>query len=302
MVRAAQASHIVLPENLTQHKTVLSFLAARFPQIPLSTWKSRMAQGNVHWQDASRITPESPYVGKQKVFYYREVVQESKVPFDEEVLYEDAQIIIAYKPHFLALHPSGNFVNECLVNRLRIKTGNPNLVPAHRLDRATAGIVILIKNQCDRDAYHALFRDGHITKTYQAVASLTPELQQQLALSTPAEWPNWTVKNRLVKGSPSLMMAIAPGIANAHSEIRLIGIEGTLGRFELSPVTGKTHQLRVHMNSLSMPILNDTLYPQLLPKADDNFEKPLKLLAKGIIFRDPVSHRDIDIQLEDLSF
>ncbi|QYJ86667.1 pseudouridine synthase [Shewanella mesophila] len=302
MVRATQASSVVLPLRQHAPATVLEFLTAQFPQIPYDVWYARVLDGKVHWQNGDRITLDSQYVAKQRVCYYREVVEEPKIPLYESIVYQDERIIIANKPHFLALHPSGQYVNECLVNRLRIKTGFEQLVPAHRLDRATAGLVILIKEPQYRDAYHGLFRDGAINKTYQALAPLTAELRQQYADGLLARPVYWSVKNRLVKAEPSFLRKVIAGEANSHSEIALLEVCDGIGRFELSPITGKTHQLRVHMQSLGMSILNDRCYPQLLPNAGDDYTHPLKLLAQRVEFTDLISRRHIDIQLDDLKF
>ncbi|WP_394391267.1 pseudouridine synthase [Shewanella woodyi] len=300
-VLATQASYVVLPEHITDKPTVLSFLVERFAQIDASVWQSRVVEGKVHWQDGSLIELDTPYRPRTRVYYYREVLSETKVPFDEEIIYQDERIIVAFKPHFLALHPSGNVINECLVNRLRIKTGLETIVPAHRLDRATAGLVLFCLYPEHRQRYHDLFKFGQIRKEYQALAKLTPELllkHQRGELSLPL---NWTVKNRMVKGEPTFTMKVASGEPNTHSEIQLIEINGELGVFNLSPITGRTHQLRVHMQSLGMPILNDRCYPELQPKAPDDYSKPLKLLARRLTFTDPVSGELIKLECDALS-
>lgn len=295
-VLASQASYVVLPEHITDKPTVLSFLAERFEQIGADVWFARISAGKVHWQDGSLIEVDTAYRPRARVYYYREVASETKVPFDEEIIYRDEQIIVAFKPHFLALHPSGNVINECLVNRLRIKTGIETIVPAHRLDRATAGLVLLCLQPEHRQQYHDLFKFGQIRKEYQALAKLTPELiakHQSAELALPI---HWTVKNRMVKGDPTFTMRVTEGEPNTHSEISLIEVRGEIGVFNLSPITGRTHQLRVHMQSLGMSILNDRCYPHLQDKAQDDYSKPLKLLAKRLQFTDPVTHKLIALE------
>lgn len=287
--RAAHASHIVLPESMTDKPTVFSFLISHFKQIDETIWKQRIIDGKVHWRDGSLITLNCAFVPRERVYYYREVMVEKKVPFNEKVIYEDDNIIIAHKPHFLAVSPSGQFVNECLVNRLRIKTGIETLVTAHRLDRATAGLMLLPKHPEQRHLYHNLFKHGNITKHYQAIARLTPQLRLEYEENKLQLPHNWIVKNRIVKSEPSFMMQIVEGEANSHSEITLINVKGEFGLFKLSPITGKTHQLRLHMHSLGMPLLNDRLYPRLLDRCDDNFAQPLQLLAQQLKFTDPVT-------------
>ncbi|PVZ71764.1 pseudouridine synthase [Pelagibaculum spongiae] len=300
-VRAAQASSVVLPETVTDQPTVFGFLTSHFPQIGADVWRQRILDGKVHWHDGQLISLDSQFVPRQRVYYYREVAKESLIPFEEKLLFQNDHILLVYKPHFLAVNPSGNFVNECLVNRLRLKLDNPNIVASHRLDRATAGIMLLCKQPENRHLYHELFKQRKISKTYQAIATLSSPLQQleQGQLAVPQ---NWSVRNHIAKATPSFMRHVIDGEANSHSEISLIEVNNNLGLFELEPVTGKTHQLRLHMMSLGMPIHNDRLYPQLLDKAADDFENPLKLLAKRLRFTDPITQQKIDVSCEGLNF
>ncbi|MDB2386852.1 pseudouridine synthase [Shewanella sp.] len=301
-VRARQASSIVLPESITDKPTVLSFLVSHFSAIAEETWIERIKSGKVHWRNGDIIQLDTAFVARARVYYYREVEQESVIPFDEKTLLTTPQFIIAYKPAFLAVNPSGNFVNECLVNRLRMKTKNEQIVACHRLDRATAGVMLLSVNPETRHDYHQLFKTGHITKTYQAIARLCEPLREQMAANRLTLPLHWTVKNRLVKAEPSFMMKISHGEANSHSEITLVQTKGDLGLFQLQPITGRTHQLRLHMLSLGMPIMNDKLYPLLQDKAADDFNQPLMLLAKTLRFVDPITEKLIDVSCEDLHF
>ena len=295
---AAQPSYVVLPRispSNPPYLTVLDFLMAKFQQIPPTVWLERIKQGKVHWQCGQLITAKTPYEATKRVYYFREVSVEKKVPFTEEILYQDEHKIIVYKPHFLPVTPGGDYVNECLVHRLRIRTGIDTIAPAHRLDKDTAGVMLMTINPDTRHAYHQLFLEGRIKKTYQAVA----EINQSVALQ---ELPkSWTVKNRLERGVPSFTMQVVDGLSNSHSEIKLLQINHGLGLFELEPVTGKTHQLRVHMQSLGLPILHDRFYPVLQPKGDDNYDQPLQLLAKRLQFIDPITQQVNDWQTKGLT-
>lgn len=301
---AAQPSYIVLPRESELagklYLTVLEFLVDHFKQIEASVWQQRINDGKVHWQNGELIDATSVYQATARVYYYREVQAETKVPFYEQILYQDSDTIIVYKPHFLPVTPGGNFVNECLVHRLRIATQIDTVAPAHRLDKDTAGVMLMTLNPQTRHAYHQLFLDDKITKNYQAIAKVTPELLAQIADKT-CELPlHWTVKNRIVAANPSFTMQVVEGEANSHSEISLVAVKDGLGLFELSPITGKTHQLRVHMLSLGMPILNDRFYPVLQPKGPDNYDKPLQLLAKRLRFSDPLSGIEQDYECQGL--
>ncbi|GIU27902.1 pseudouridine synthase [Shewanella schlegeliana] len=297
-VRASQASYVVLPDTVTDKPTVFSFLVSKFPAIAKSVWQTRILDGKVHWRDGTPITLDSLFIPRERVYYYREVEQESMIPFEEQILLQTSEFMLVFKPHFLAVNPSGNFVNECLVNRLRIKTDNQEIVAAHRLDRATAGVMLLSLNSATRHDYHELFKSGQICKTYQAIAPLNSEVKAMIAQGALTLPMAWTVKNRLQKTVPSFLMCIGDGEANSHSEIRLIEVHNGYGLFELTPVTGRTHQLRVHMMSLGMPLLNDRLYPELLDKAADNFAAPLKLMAQRLCFTDPMTQERIDVSCD----
>ncbi|MCH1930214.1 pseudouridine synthase [Shewanella sp. A25] len=299
--RAAQPSFVVLPLDVVDKPTVFSYLISHYDHIGEAVWRQRILDGKVHWQDGSLIDLDTPYRPTARAYYYREVPIEAKIPFSEKILYQDENIILAYKPHFLPVTPSGDFVNECLIHRLRLSTGIDTIAPAHRLDRETAGIILLTTRPETRHVYHQLFIDDAIRKHYQAIAKLTPELiaqHQRGDLTLPL---HWTVKNRMQRSEPSFTMKVVDGEANTHSEISLVEIKGDVGLFHLSPITGKTHQLRVHMQSLGMPLLNDRFYPLLLPKGPDNFAEPLKLLAKRLRFTDPLSGIEHDMQCDGFS-
>ncbi|WP_394129507.1 pseudouridine synthase [Shewanella maritima] len=302
---AAQPSYIVLPReselNGQHFATVLAFLQWRFAQIPAEVWLQRIERGKVHWQGGELITVASAYAPTQRVYYYREVEAETKVPFEAEILHQDEHSLIVYKPHFLPVTPGGNYVNECLVHRLRIATGIDTIAPAHRLDKDTAGLVLFSTNPDTRHLYHQLFLDGAINKQYQAVAKLSTQLMQQQQASQLVLPNHWTVKNRMKPANPSFTMAVVEGEANTHSEISLVQANAQYGLFKLSPITGKTHQLRVHMQSLGMPILHDRFYPTLQPKGPDNFAKPLQLLAQSLNFIDPITQQKRHVEVEGLS-
>lgn len=300
---AAQPSFVVLPQQQNpQHQTVVDFLIAKFPQIAAEVWLDRITKGKVHWQDGQLITAATAYAPSSRVYYYREVQAETKVPFSEVILHQDEHKIIVYKPHFLPVTPGGNYVNECLVHRLRIRTGIDTIAPAHRLDKDTAGVMLMTVNPDTRHGYHQLFVDGAIQKQYQALARLTADILEQYQQGKLVLPIKWTIKNRITPANPSFIMQITQGEANSHSEISLVAINNDIGLFELSPITGKTHQLRVHMQSLGMPLLNDRFYPVLQPKGPDNFANPLKLLAQRLRFIDPITQQSNDWCCDELNF
>jgi len=278
---AKQPSKISLPPQTPGILTVLDYLVEKFPRIDAQVWVQRMTDGKVHWHDGSLIKPETPFRAQQRVYYYREVEHEPSIPFTETILFQDEHLLVVHKPHFLALTPGGVFVNECLQNRLRLKTGIESLQALHRLDRVTAGLVLFSIKPSTRHLYHQLFSQRQIEKTYHAIAKVSHEEQ--------IVGEEWQVKNRLLPAKPSFRMQVVDGEANSHSVIRGLSQCRDKALFELKPITGKTHQLRVHMQTMGWPIMNDKYYPVLEDESADNYNKPLQLLAKKLRFTDPVT-------------
>jgi tRNA pseudouridine32 synthase/23S rRNA pseudouridine746 synthase len=269
-------SSITLPAGTWQ--TVLEFLADHFADIGAATWVARMQRGDVVAADGSAIGPQSAYRAGARLFYYRGLESETPIPFAEEILYHDDQLLVVDKPHFLPVAPTGRFVQQTLLVRLKRKLGLDFLVPIHRLDRETAGVVLFSTHPPSRAAYHALFQRREVEKTYEALAPARPGLALPL-----------TYRSRLEPGEPFFRMQEVAGAPNAETRIELLETRGDLARYRLRPVTGRKHQLRVQMAALGLPIVNDPFYPRLLPDKGDDFTRPLQLLARAIAFTDPVT-------------
>ena len=283
MIISDHPSKLSLPQTNPGVTTVLEYLLIKFPYISAQIWQQRIADGKVHYHDGSLITIQSLFKPQQQIYYYREVESEPCIPFKETILFQDQHILVAYKPHFLPVLPAGIYVNECLQNRLRRSTGIKTLQAVHRLDRVTAGLVLFSINPGTRHLYHHLFETQQMHKTYQAIAKIDS--------SDNLIGKEWEVNNRIVQSEQRFRMRVTEGEANSHSLIRCLQQSTQKALFELNPVTGKTHQLRVHMQTLGWPILNDKYYPNLQPLSADNYSTPLKLLAKELKFIDPVTQQ-----------
>ncbi|NRA85700.1 MAG: pseudouridine synthase [Gammaproteobacteria bacterium] len=286
MITSPYPSVLSLPQINPGVVTVLEYLIIKFPRINPAIWRQRMSDGKVHRHDHSLITAQSPFKAQERIYYYREVESEPVIAAAEAIIYQDAHILVAYKPHFLPVIPGGVFVNECLQNRLRRATGIKSLQAVHRLDRVTAGLVIFSVNPATRHLYHHLFESGQIQKTYQAIARINDG--QQL-IDQHLVGKSWEVNNRLVRSQPRFTMQVVEGESNSHSIITCIEQSVVEALFELRPITGKTHQLRVHMQCLGFGIKHDKYYPVLQPLSSDNNDAPLQLLAKSLNFIDPVT-------------
>lgn len=283
---AKRPSAITLPSVSPPYPSILEFLARAFPHVAAARWAERLRDGRILDDRGAPIAADTPYAAGLRLRYFREVGDEPVIPFAEHIVFRNDEILVACKPHFLPVVPGGRFVNECLEQRLRERTGIADLVPLHRIDRDTAGLVLCSLNPRTRGKYHALFAEGKIEKTYRALA----------ALHEPPGRNEWTVENRLVRGEPRFRMKAVHGRVNARSIIRLLDANGGRGRFELRPLSGKTHQLRLHMSGLGFGIVNDRYYPELQAERADDFDRPLQLLAARLRFRDPVTGRDLDFE------
>ncbi|MGW4159317.1 pseudouridine synthase [Streptomyces sp. NPDC004788] len=222
------------------------------------------------------VTGDEPYAAGRYLWFHRDFPAETPVPFRIDVVYRDERIVVVDKPHFLATMPRGRHVTETAMARLRRDLGLPALQPAHRLDRLTAGLVLFVVRPEDRGTYQTLFRDRLVHKAYEAVAPYDPAVELPV-----------TVRSRIEKERGVLAAAEVPGEPNAESRIELLAHAGGLARYRLVPETGRTHQLRVHMNALGLPILHDPLYPVVREDGPEDFERPLQLLARTLAFTDP---------------
>lgn len=272
ILAAPAPSRLQLPPG--DWPSLLDGLCARFPRIDRAQWVDRFARGRVQDVRGRALRPDDAWQVGLEIVYFREVADEPVIPFVEAIVHQDAHLLVADKPHFLPVTPAGGYVRETLLARLVARTGNRDLVPLHRLDRLTAGLVLFSTRPDSRDAYQRLFRERRIEKVYEALAPGLPEFPFPLERHT-----------RLVPGEPFFRMAEVPGEPNARTRIEVIDGAGPVWRYRLHPVTGRKHQLRVHMAGLGAPILGDDLYPELL--ADAPAGVPLQLLAKELAFDDP---------------
>jgi len=269
---------VFLPEG--PWPTVLDFLAGTMPHVPRQTWAERLGSQSVLDAQGEPVPLTQAYVPNTRLYYYRHIADEPQLPEQARIVFEDEHLLVADKPHFMPVMPVGRYVRQSLLVQLKALTGCDDLVPLHRIDRETAGLVLLARRKADRDAYHALFRRQHIHKTYHAVAAFREEMA----------FPR-THASRLVTGEPFFRMQEVPGEANSETRIGPLRRHGARALYRLEPVSGKRHQLRVHMLSLGLPLEGDLLYPALRREADapDDVSQPLQLLAQRIAFTDPVT-------------
>ncbi|MDQ7048119.1 MAG: pseudouridine synthase [Enterobacterales bacterium] len=258
----------------------LDYLYERFPHISKQQWIKRMMCQQVVTADGLCIAPDSKYLGNQHIYFYRELDFELAIPYRETVIFENDHIMLVDKPHFLPVAPTGSYLKETLLVRLRNKYQNNDLELCHRLDRETAGLVLLSKKSSNRSSYHQLFSDHKIKKTYWAVAA--------------ASQYKFPIKrcSRIVKGEPYFKMREVEGVINSETLIEQLEQNSGLSLYQLTPKTGKKHQLRLHMSNMKIPIKNDRFYPELKLKEVEDFKQPLQLLAKRLEFIDPINGKN----------
>ncbi len=261
--------------------TVLDALCAHFPAIGRETWRDRFARGRVLDNSGSPLGEHASHKVGAEIYYYREVQTELPLQAQETIIHIDEHLIVVDKPHFLPVIPSGGYVTETLLARLvRRFAGSFDsrwIVPLHRLDRLTAGVMLFSSNPATRAQYQALFRTHVVEKRYEAIAPPLP------LASFPLE-----CRSRLVRGDPFFLTRQVDGEPNAFTRIDVLERSEDAWRYGLAPVTGRKHQLRVQMAALGAPIQNDPLYPQLVDQTPDDLERPLKLLARSLAFVDPL--------------
>ena len=268
-------SRVRLPES-GPWLTTLDYLLARF-HVDRVRLLEKVAAAEVVDDDGVPVDESMPFRANSFVHLYRDPAVEPRVPFEVEVLFRDDHIVVADKPHFLSSLPNGSYIVESAVVRLRRQLDLPDLSPMHRLDRITAGVLLFSMRPSERGAYQTMFAQRKVRKSYLAVARYDPELELPL-----------TVRSRIIKDRGTPTAQEIPGEPNSETGIRLVEVRLNRALYRLDPTTGKTHQIRVHMNSLGIPILNDPFYPRLLEVPHDDYSSPLQLLAESIAFTDPV--------------
>lgn len=284
MRQGITASLVFLPKAKTEI-TTFAYLCQQFPHIQPQEWQQRFDDGLVFNTDGQQLSIHTPYLSEQHLYYYRHLPHEVIVPFEHQVLFENDQFMLVDKPHFLTVSPTGQYVQQTLLTRLKQHTNNPFLTPIHRLDRETAGLILISKNPQTRGIYQQLFAEKKVQKTYHAIAPFNPHLQFPIQFSA-----------RMEKGDPFYTMQIVAGDINSITDIALLEHHSKVAKYELKPITGKQHQLRVHMNALGLALKNDRIYPHIQHLGADHFSEPLQLLAKSICFIDPISNEQMDFQ------
>ena len=301
--------------NNTAPATIADYLIARFYPNDPQIIHARFNTGEVRLDDGTILTGDSPYMPGERIWYFRELADEPQLPSDMPVLYEDEPVLAIDKPHFLPTTPRGSYIAQTALTKLRVREQNPLLIPIHRLDRPTAGVLLFAKTVDARRPFQMMFQHRQVSKTYRAVAPVPADAAAaEQALSA----EGLQVRSHIQKIRDQLQVqqlseqecAVQGVEPNTLTTVKILrtftpsaqGVEGWRAEpnrewalYDLAPHTGKTHQLRAHLNMLSAPILGDVLYPQVLPDAPDRPEYPLQLLAYSLHFEHPITGERVDL-------
>lgn len=301
--------------NSTAPATIADYLIARFYPNDPQIIHARFNTGEVRLDDGTVLTSDSPYMPGERIWYFRELADEPELPSDMPVLYEDEHVLAIDKPHFLPTTPRGSYIAQTALTKLRVREQNPLLIPIHRLDRPTAGVLLFAKTVEARRPFQMMFQHRQVSKTYRAVAPVPADLAAaEQALSA----EGLQVRSHIQKIRDQLQVqqlseeqcaaqGVEPNTLTTAKILRTFtpsaqAVEGWRAEpnrdwafYDLAPHTGKTHQLRAHLNMLGSPILGDVLYPQVLPDAPDRPEYPLQLLAYSLHFEHPITGEQVDL-------
>ena len=301
--------------NNTAPATIADYLIARFyPNDPQIIY-ARFNTGEVRLDDGTVLTSDSPYMPGERIWYFRELADEPELPSDMPVLYEDEHVLAIDKPHFLPTTPRGAYIAQTALTKLRVREQNPLLIPIHRLDRPTAGVLLFAKTVEARRPFQMMFQHRRVSKTYRAVAPVPADpAAAERALSAEGLQVRshiQKIRDQLQVQQLSEEQCAAQGVEpNTLTTAKILqtftpsaqAVEGWRAEpnrewalYDLAPHTGKTHQLRAHLNMLGSPILGDVLYPQVLPDAPDRPEYPLQLLAYSLHFEHPITGERVDL-------
>ncbi|MEV8148788.1 RluA family pseudouridine synthase [Arthrobacter sp. NPDC080073] len=277
--------------------TAMDYMMHRWGHIDPQGIEDRFDAGEIVGEGGAPLDRGTPLEEHTFIWYYRTLPPETRMPVEINILHQDEHLLVVDKPHFLPTTPGGTYIQESALVRLRNQLDLPDLIPMHRLDRMTAGVLLLSTNPETRGKYQVLFEKRQVQKEYECVSAAAP------AAGFPAVGFPAVVRNRMTKSRSYLLAEVIDGEPNAETRIELLRTfdggthDGGVARralYRLEPHTGKTHQLRVHMASLGLGIVNDAFYPELLDKAPDDYSKPLQLLARGIRFVDPISKQAVE--------
>ncbi len=262
-------------------KTLLELFSERFPYIPEQEWLWRIEQG---WLSANGtpLTPEYRIGRNMHVEHYSPRVKEPAVASGVQILQETDQWLAVYKPAPLPMHPGGRY-NKNSLSVILEEMGYEKLHIVHRLDAVTSGIVMFSRNREFAFEIHRAFESGKVEKWYYA--RVHGRMESPISVSAPIRR-----KRGFVFECGRDLQGAKPAVTHFYPEQYEEGVTWV----RCVPVTGRTHQIRLHAAHSGFPILDDPIYG---PMGDDSGRRlqncAISLCSAGFV----VGELDIGVEV-----
>lgn len=234
----------------TQGLTVLEFYTRCYPHLPSAAWQDRIDRDQILLNGAP-TTAEACLKQGQRLTYHRPPWLEPTVPLTIPIIYEDSDLVVVAKPAGLPVLPGGGFLEHTLLWQLQQHYPQSPPIPIHRLGRGTSGLMLLARSRLARSVLSQQLRQGEIRKIYRTLV-LGTSLPEQFSVTQPIgkiPYPQLGY----------LYAATSQGLA-AQSNCRVLcrHLETTL--VEVTILTGRPHQIRIHLAAAGFPLVGDPLY------------------------------------------